>query len=308
MDKFEKRWIRREFNKTNGMIFLYKILFGQLTFLIMMAMYRLFPVDEHFNDGAVWYLISGFLCLGIFVRTQIFPVHSHMSPGKFLSFFGIFMIAQNASSVLYVLMEMGAQHFGFTFARSLEAATGGSVTISMLLYSGCSADRGIHFPRCCFKDIGAFRQVVRTFGLLTCLCSHARKFCTDSFCNGCRTDPWIYRYGILDLVQSPFAYFQQSDPGRCSAPYCRHNAWQQRKYPVQCDHQSARHPWNCAPASKIPLHSPHLQQRVSQYGETVIFIFYFRFWNFIYTVLYLERICRNQSAVVFLFNNSTTYC
>ena len=112
----EKRWIRREFNKTNGMIFLYKILFGQLTFLIMMAMYRLFPVDEHFNDGAVWYLISGFLCLGIFViwrrpsffRTQIFPVHSHMSPGKFLSFFGIFMIAQNASSVLYVLMEMGA--------------------------------------------------------------------------------------------------------------------------------------------------------------------------------------------------------
>jgi hypothetical protein len=41
MDKFEKRWIRREFNKTNGMIFLYKILFGQLTFLIMMAMYRL---------------------------------------------------------------------------------------------------------------------------------------------------------------------------------------------------------------------------------------------------------------------------
>ena len=147
MDKFEKRWIRREFNKTNGMIFLYKILFGQLTFLIMMAMYRLFPVDEHFNDGAVWYLISGFLCLGIFViwrrpsffRTQIFPVHSHMSPGKFLSFFGIFMIAQNASSVLYVLMEMGAQHFGFTFARSLEAATGGSVTISMLLYSGFAA-------------------------------------------------------------------------------------------------------------------------------------------------------------------------
>ena len=54
MDKFEKRWIRREFNKTNGMIFLYKILFGQLTFLIMMAMYRLFPVDEHFKDKAVY--------------------------------------------------------------------------------------------------------------------------------------------------------------------------------------------------------------------------------------------------------------
>lgn len=33
----------------------------------MMAMYRLLPVGEHFNDGAVWYLISGFLCLGIFV-------------------------------------------------------------------------------------------------------------------------------------------------------------------------------------------------------------------------------------------------
>ena len=264
------------------MIFLYKILFGQLTFLIMMAMYRLFPVDEHFNDGAVWYLISGFLCLGIFViwrrpsffRTQIFPVHSHMSPGKFLSFFGIFMIAQNASSVLYVLMEMGAQHFGFTFARSLEAATGGSVTISMLLYSGFAAPLIEEFI---FR--GAVLKTLEPFG-----------------------------YGILDLVQSPFAYFQQSDPGRCSAPYCRHNAWQQRKYPVQCDHQSARHPWNCAPASKIPLHSPHLQQRVSQYRETVIFIFYFRFWNFIYTVLYLERICRNQSAVVFLFNNSTTYC
>ena len=37
------------------------------------------------------------------------------------------------------LLEMGAQHFGFTFARSLEAATGGSVTISMLLYSGFAA-------------------------------------------------------------------------------------------------------------------------------------------------------------------------
>lgn len=128
MDRFQKQWIRREFNKTNGMIFLYKILFSQLTIFIMMTMYRLFPADENFNDGAVWYLISGFLCLGIFViwrrpsffRTQIFPVHSHMSPGKFLGFFGIFMIAQNASSVLYVLMEMGAQHFGFTFARSLK--------------------------------------------------------------------------------------------------------------------------------------------------------------------------------------------
>ena len=67
MDKFEKRWIRREFNKTNGMIFLYKILFGQLTFLIMMAMYRLFPVDEHFNDGAVWspaFSVSGSLSYG----------------------------------------------------------------------------------------------------------------------------------------------------------------------------------------------------------------------------------------------------
>lgn len=94
MNKFEKRWIRREFNKTNGMIFLYKILFSQLTFLIMMLMYRLFPVDENFNDGAVWYLISGFLCLGLFVlwrtptffRTQIFPVRTRMSIGKFLGF------------------------------------------------------------------------------------------------------------------------------------------------------------------------------------------------------------------------------
>ena len=147
MNKFEKRWIRREFNKTNGMIFLYKILFSQLTFLIMMLMYRLFPVDENFNDGAVWYLISGFLCLGLFVlwrtptffRTQIFPVRTRMSIGKFLGFFGIFMIAQNASSVLYVVMEMTAQRFGFTFIRSLEAATGGSVTLSMLLYSGFAA-------------------------------------------------------------------------------------------------------------------------------------------------------------------------
>ena len=294
MDKFEKRWIRREFNKTNGMIFLYKILFGQLTFLIMMAMYRLFPVDEHFNDGAVWYLISGFLCLGIFViwrrpsffRTQIFPVHSHMSPGKFLSFFGIFMIAQNASSVLYVLMEMGAQHFGFTFARSLEAATGGSVTISMLLYSGFAAPliEEFIFRGAVLKTLEPFRQVVRTFWPLTCLCSHARKFCTDSFCNGCRTDPWIYRYGILDLVQSPFAYFQQSDPGRCSAPYCRHNAWQQRKYPVQCDHQSARHPWNCAPASKIPLHSPHLQQRVSQLRGNCYFYILLPFFGILFTL------------------------
>ena len=144
MDRFQKQWIRREFNKTNGMIFLYKILFSQLTIFIMMTMYRLFPADENFNDGAVWYLISSFLCLGLFViwrrpsffRTQIFPVRTTMSPGKFLGFFGIFMIAQNASSILYVLMETGAQHFGFTFVRSLEAATGGSATLSMFLYSG----------------------------------------------------------------------------------------------------------------------------------------------------------------------------
>ena len=53
MDRFQKQWIRREFNKTNGMIFLYKILFSQLTIFIMMTMYRLFPADENFNDGAV---------------------------------------------------------------------------------------------------------------------------------------------------------------------------------------------------------------------------------------------------------------
>ena len=129
-----------------------------------------------------------------------------------------------------------------------------------LLRICCSADRGIHFPRCCFKDIGAFRQVVRPSGVLTCLCSDAWKLRTDSIRTGCRTDPWIYRYGILDLVQSPSAYFQQSDPGRYAALACRTDAAKQWKYPVQCDHQSARHPWNCAPASKIPLHSWHLQQ------------------------------------------------
>ena len=209
------------------------------------------------------------------------------------------MIAQNASSVLYVLMEMGAQHFGFTFARSLEAATGGSVTISMLLYSGFAAPLIEEFI---FR--GAVLKTLEPFGKWFALLASSLafalmhgNFAQIPFAMAAGLILWIYRYGILDLVQSPFAYFQQSDPGRCSAPYCRHNAWQQRKYPVQCDHQSARHPWNCAPASKIPLHSPHLQQRVSQYGETVIFIFYFRFWNFIYTVLYLERICRNQSAV-----------
>ena len=94
MDRFQKQWIRREFNKTNGMIFLYKILFSQLTIFIMMTMYRLFPADENFNDGAVWCLIPVFsvpeslsyMAQTFFFRTQIFPVHSHMSPGKFLLF------------------------------------------------------------------------------------------------------------------------------------------------------------------------------------------------------------------------------
>ena len=173
MDKFEKRWIRREFNKTNGMIFLYKILFGQLTFLIMMAMYRLFPVDEHFNDGAVWYLISGFLCLGIFViwrrpsffRTQIFPVHSHMSPGISQLFRDFY---DRTERFFRSLCTYGN---GSTALRFYICAFSGSCygrlcydLYASLLRICCSADRGIHFPRCCFKDIGAFRQVVRTFG------------------------------------------------------------------------------------------------------------------------------------------------
>ena len=65
----------------------------------MMAMYRLFPVDEHFNDGAVWYLISGFLCLGIFViwrrpsffRTQIFSGTFSYEPGKISQLFRDFL-------------------------------------------------------------------------------------------------------------------------------------------------------------------------------------------------------------------------
>ena len=278
-------------------------------------MYRLFPVDEHFNDGAVWYLISGFLCLGIFViwrrpsffRTQIFPVHSHMSPGNFSAFSGFYDRTERFFRSLCTYGN-GSTALRFYICAFSGAATGGSVTISMLLYSGFAAPliEEFIFRGAVLKTL-ELRQVVRTFGLLTCLCSHARKFCTDSFCNAAGL---ILGYIAMEysIWYSLLCIFQQSDPGRCSAPYCRHNAWQQRKYPVQCDHQSARHPWNCAPASKIPLHSPHLQQRVSQYGETVIFIFYFRFWNFIYTVLYLERIRRNQSAVVFLFNNSTTYC
>ena len=161
-----------------------------MTFLIMMLMYRLFPVDENFNDGAVWYLISGFLCLGLFVlwrtptffRTQIFPIRTRMSIGKFLGFFGIFMIAQNASSVLYVIMEMTAQRFGFTFIRSLEAATGGSVTLSMLLYSGFAAPliEEFIFRGAVLKTLEPFWQVVRPSGVLTCLCPDARKLCADT--------------------------------------------------------------------------------------------------------------------------------
>ena len=146
MDKFEKRWIRREFNKTNGMIFLYKILFGQLTFLIMMAMYRLFPVDEHFNDGAVWYLISGFLCLGIFViwrrpsffRTQIFPVHSHMSR-EISQLFRDFYDRTERFFRSLCTYGNGSTALRFYICAFSGAATGGSVTISMLLYSGFAA-------------------------------------------------------------------------------------------------------------------------------------------------------------------------
>ncbi len=159
MDRFQKQWIRREFNKTNGMIFLYKILFSQLT---------------------IWFYICAFSgsCYG-------------------------------------------------RLCYDLYAS---------LLRICCSADRGIHFPRCCFKDIGAFRQVVRPSGVLTCLCPDARKLRTDPIRNGCRTHPWLYCHGIFHLVQSPSAYFKQPDPGRYAALACRTDAAKQWKYPVQCDH------------------------------------------------------------------------
>ena len=99
-----------------------------------------------------------------------------------------------------------------------------------------SADRRVYFSRRGTKDIGAFRQVVRPSGVLTCLCPDARKLRTDPIRNGCRTHPWLYCHGIFHLVQSPSAYFKQPDPGRYAALACRTDAAKQWKYPVQCDH------------------------------------------------------------------------
>lgn len=147
MNQLKKKWYRREFNRTNGMLLFYKFLFSQLTVLTMYLIYTCFPVGEDFLDGASWYLISGFVCLGVFVlwkrpsffRTAVFPVRSHMTFLQFIGFFGVFMLAQNLSSFLYVYMELAANRFGYTLTESLASATGGAVTISMFLYSAFAA-------------------------------------------------------------------------------------------------------------------------------------------------------------------------
>lgn len=74
-----------------------------------------------------------------FFRTQIFPVHSHMSPGKFLSFFGIFYDRTERFFRSLCTYGNGSTALRFYICAFSEAATGGSVTISMLLYSGFAA-------------------------------------------------------------------------------------------------------------------------------------------------------------------------
>ena len=301
------------------MIFLYKILFGQLTFLIMMAMYRLFPVDEHFNDGAVWYLISGFLCLGIFViwrrpsffRTQIFPVHSHMSPGKFLSFFGIFIDRHRTLLPFFMyLWKWEAQHFGFTFARSLEAATGGSVTISMLLYSGFAAPLIEEFI---FR--GAVLKTLEPFGKWFALLASSLAF--------------ALMHG--NFAQIPFAMAAGLILGYIAMEY---SIWYSLLLHISNNlilgdvlpriagimpGNSGNILYNVITNLLVILgivlllrkyrSIPRICSSESHNTGKLLFLYFTSVLViFIYTVLYLERICRNQSAVVFLFNNSTTYC
>ncbi len=147
MDRQTKKWIKHEFNKISGMLFLYKILFNLLVSFMIMLLYNFLPHTDNFLEGGIWYLISSLLCLGIFIlwkkpdffKTQILPVHSKMSAGKFLCFLGLFMLMQYISSYMYVFLEMLANHFGLSLSNSLEAATGNSLTLSMFLYSAFAA-------------------------------------------------------------------------------------------------------------------------------------------------------------------------
>ena len=163
MDRFQKQWIRREFNKTNGMIFLYKILFSQLTIFIMMTMYRLFPADENFNDGAVWYLISEFSLPWTFcdmAQTFLFP-NTDLPGSYYHESWKISWFFRNFHDCTECFFHSLCTHGNRRTTLWLYIRTFPGSRYRRLCYAFyvfifwicCSAGRRIDLPRRCFKNI-----------------------------------------------------------------------------------------------------------------------------------------------------------
>lgn len=147
MDKDYKKWFRRKFNKVTGMFLLYQVLFQVLISLLILLFYQLLPHQENFLDGGLWYLITAAACFGIFLfwkgayffKHKVFQTKARMRFGTFMEFFSYFILAQVVFSYLYVFIEMFFNRFGLSLSASLDAATSGSYTVSMFLYSALVA-------------------------------------------------------------------------------------------------------------------------------------------------------------------------
>ena len=141
--------------KRTGWGLIWYTLINLLTATIVIAvqtiLFELNPVEgmslEEFaanleNEGTYMIIgvFVGFLFLRLFMRKQVqkemlYLENRTMTAEKFWQILCIFMTAQFVFSLFASLMEAGLNVIGYSAMESIEAATGGSQTLSMFLYA-----------------------------------------------------------------------------------------------------------------------------------------------------------------------------
>lgn len=141
--------------KRTGWGLIWYTLLNLLTAIIVIAvqtvLFELNPVEgmslEEFtanleNEGTYMIIgvFAGFLFLSFFMRKHVsketlFFENKKMTLKKFWQILCVFMTAQFVFSLFASLMEFGLNVIGYSAKESIEAATGGSQTISMFLYA-----------------------------------------------------------------------------------------------------------------------------------------------------------------------------
>lgn len=99
---------------------------------------------ENTDMGSTFAVLVATFFLGLFMRKvikpkEIFEKKKSMNPKSFLMIFCVFYGCQLVFSLLGIGLEMLLNLVGFTAEEAVEAASGGSESISMLIYAGLTA-------------------------------------------------------------------------------------------------------------------------------------------------------------------------